>query len=59
MIFIVEDNMGRIKKYKTEKEYKEARKKWARTYYLKNADKIKKKQLEKYYDNLQSNEQDK
>jgi len=59
MIFIVEDNMGRKKKYKTVKEYKEARKKWARTYYLKNADKIKKKQMEKYYDNIQSNKSNK
>lgn len=41
--------MGRIKKYKTEEEYKEARKKWAREYYLKNAEKIKKRRMEKYY----------
>ena len=51
MIFIVKkDNMGRLKKYKTEKEFKGARKKWARTYYLKNAKKIKKKRMEKYYE---------
>ena len=51
MILIIKgDNMGRLKKYKTVKKFKEARKKWARKYYLKNAKKIKQKRMEKYYE---------
>jgi hypothetical protein len=42
--------MGRLKKYKTKEEFQEVRKKWARKYYLKNAEKIKKKRMEKYYE---------
>jgi hypothetical protein len=42
--------MGRLKKYKTKEELQEVRKKWARDYYLKNAEKIKKRRMEKYYE---------
>jgi|TARA_B100001964_G_scaffold69203_1_gene78496 hypothetical protein len=44
--------MGRLKKYKTKEELQEARKKWARDYYLKNAEKIKKRRMEKYYEEV-------
>ena len=44
--------MGRIKKYKTEEERREANRIAARKYYLKNAEKIKKKRMEKYYEEI-------
>ena len=53
--------MGRLKKYKTEDEKKEAQKKWAKEYYYRNKEKINKKAMEKYYGlqkNLQSNNQE-
>lgn len=46
--------MGRLKKYKTEEEKKEAQKKWANQYYHRNKEKINKKAMEKYY-GLQKN----
>ena len=42
--------MGRKKIYFTEKEIKEANKRKSRRYYLKNSEKIKKKRMEKYYE---------
>jgi hypothetical protein len=48
--------MGRLKKYKTKEELQEARKKWARDYYLKNAEKIKKRRMEKYYEDKKMSE---
>jgi hypothetical protein len=50
--------MGRLKKYSTDEEKKEAQKKWANEYYYRNKEKINKKAMEKYYElqkNLQSN----
>lgn len=41
--------MGRIKKYSTEYEKKEAQKKWAKEYYYRNKNIINKKTMEKYY----------
>jgi hypothetical protein len=41
--------MGRIKKYSTEDEKKEAQKKWAKEYYYRNKNIINKKTMEKYY----------
>jgi hypothetical protein len=46
--------MGRLKKYKTEEEKKEAQKKWANQYYYRNKEQINKKAMEKYY-GLQKN----
>tara|TARA_Y100000310_G_scaffold132500_1_gene131517 strand:- start:813 stop:968 length:156 start_codon:yes stop_codon:yes gene_type:complete len=46
--------MGRLKKYKTEEEKKRANRIKARKYYLKNADKIKKRRMEKYYEEKNS-----
>jgi hypothetical protein len=46
--------MGRLKKYSTEDEKKEAQKKWASEYYYRNKEKINKKAMEKYY-GLQKN----
>jgi len=46
--------MGRKKTYKTEEEYNQARKKWARDYYLRNVEKIRKRRMEKYYENKMS-----
>lgn len=42
--------MGRLKKYKTEKEKQDAQKKWAIDYYYRNKEKINKKTMEKYYE---------
>ena len=42
--------MGRIKKYKTDEERRKANKIAARKYYLKNAKKIRKRRMEKYYE---------
>jgi hypothetical protein len=42
--------MGRKKIYKTEAEKKQANRLKARKYYLKNAEKIKKRRMEKYYE---------
>lgn len=41
--------MGRLKKYMTNDEKKEAQKKWALEYYHRNKEKINKKTMEKYY----------
>ena len=49
--------MGRLKKYSSEEEKKEAQKKWASEYYYRNKEKINKKAMEKYYglpENLRS-----
>jgi hypothetical protein len=46
--------MGRLKKYKTEEEKKEAQKKWANQYYHRNKEQINKRAMEKYYE-LQKN----
>lgn len=46
--------MGRLKKYSTEEEKKDAQKKWANEYYYRNKEKINKKAMEKYY-GLQKN----
>lgn len=48
--------MGRKKKY-TDEELIEAQKKWSKSYYDRNKEKINKKAMEKYYElrkNLQS-----
>jgi len=42
--------MGRKVIYKTKEEIKEANKIKSRKYYLKNAEKIKKRRMEKYYE---------
>ena len=42
--------MGRLKKYKTEDEKKEAQRIWASEYYYRNKDKINKKTMKKYYE---------
>lgn len=42
--------MGRLKKYKTDDEKKEAQKKWAREYYHRNKIEINKKTMENYYE---------
>jgi hypothetical protein len=42
--------MGRLKKYSTEEEKKEAQKKWANEYYHRNKEKINKRAMEKYYE---------
>ena len=42
--------MGRLKKYSTEDEKREAQKKWANEYYYRNKEKINKKAMEKYYE---------
>ena len=50
--------MGRIKKYKTLEDRLNAARIASHKYYLKNADKIRKRRMEKYYElrkNLQSN----
>jgi hypothetical protein len=50
--------MGRLKKYSTEEEKKNAQKKWANEYYYRNKEKINKRAMEKYYGlqkNLQPN----
>jgi hypothetical protein len=50
--------MGRLKKYSTEEEKKEAQKKWANQYYHRNKEKINKMAMEKYYElqkNIRSN----
>jgi hypothetical protein len=46
--------MGRLKKYKTKEEKKEAQKKWANQYYHRNKEEINKKAMVKYY-GLQKN----
>jgi hypothetical protein len=46
--------MGRLKKYSTEEEKKDAQKKWANQYYYRNKEKINKRAMEKYYE-LQKN----
>lgn len=46
--------MGRLKKYSTEDEKKEAQKNWAKEYYYRNKEKINKIAMEKYYE-LQKN----
>jgi len=43
--------MGRRKKYKTEEERVEARKKRQMAYYWRNQEKLKRKNLERYYEN--------
>jgi hypothetical protein len=50
--------MGRLKKYSTEEEKKDAQKKWSNEYYYRNKEIINKKAMEKYYGlqkNLQPN----
>jgi len=42
--------MGRKRKYKSEKEQREAQKKWANEYYHRNKERINKKAMEKYYE---------
>jgi len=42
--------MGRLKKYKTEEEKKEAQRKWVREYYNRNKVILNKKAMEKYYE---------
>jgi len=42
--------MGRLKKYKTEEEKKEAQRLWALEYYYRNKELINKKTMEKYYE---------
>jgi hypothetical protein len=41
--------MGRIKKYITQEDKKEAQKKWAKEYYYRNREMINKKSMENYY----------
>ena len=41
--------MGRKKKY-TEDELKEAQRKWSKSYYTRNKDKINNKSMKKYYE---------
>jgi len=48
--------MGRKLKYKTEEERKEANRIKSRKYYLKNAEKIRKKRMEKYYEEKNKSE---
>lgn len=42
--------MGRLKKYLTDCDKKEAQKKWAKEYYHRNKEKINKKTMQKYYE---------
>lgn len=44
--------MGRLKKYITEEEQRNAQKKWASEYYYRNKEEINKKTMEKYYEKL-------
>ena len=49
--------MGRKKKYFTEDERKEAQRRWNKTFYEHNKDRLNKNSMEKYYElrkNLQS-----
>jgi len=49
--------MGRLKKYNTAEEKKEAQQKWVREYYYRNKEFLNKRQMEKYYElrkNIQS-----
>jgi hypothetical protein len=49
--------MGRLKKYNTDEEKKDAQRKWVREYYYRNKDSLNKRQMEKYYElrkNIQS-----
>lgn len=43
--------MGRLKKYKTEEELKEANRQKSKRYYWRNKEKVDKRILEKYYEN--------
>ena len=42
--------MGRNKKYNTDEEQLQAKRKWARDYYHRNKSQINKKTMEKYYE---------
>ena len=49
--------MGRKKKYNTPDELANARKRWAKNFYLRNKERLNKASMEKYYElrkNLQS-----
>lgn len=48
--------MGRNKKYNTDAERLEAKRKWARDYYYRNKFQINKKTMEKYYEQKKSKE---
>lgn len=48
--------MGRIKKYNTIEEKREANNKARKRYYEKNAEKIRKTRMEKYYANKKMSE---
>ena len=42
--------MGRKRKYYTEKERRNAQRRWSREYYYRNREKINKKYMERYYE---------
>ena len=47
--------MGRLKKFKTEEELKQARREYSKKYYWKNKEKVDEKNKERYYRNIQNN----
>ena len=49
--------MGRKKKYDTEEERLEAQRRWNMEYYARNKDKIKEKNLNRYYGKRDKNQE--